>query len=195
VAVLVFVGTSAAHFGMIIPSRDVVGKDDKKEISLTLQFTHPFEGGPQMQMDKPEKFGVVAGEAVTDLLGTLNEKKVDGKSTWETNYKITKPGDYIFFVQPKPYWEPAEDKFIVHVTKVIVDALGAQEGWYKPIAKEAGLPVEIVPLSRPYSLYAGNVFTGQVFKDGKPVPDVNVEVEWWGKGRPRPQPMRMSPKW
>lgn len=182
-AVLVLVGTSSAHFGMIIPSKDVVGKDEKKEISLTLQFTHPFEGGPQMQMDKPEKFGVVLGETATDLLGTLKEKKVDGKSTWETSYKIAKPGDYIFFVQPKPYWEPAEDKFIVHVTKVIVDALGAQEGWDKPIAKEAGLPVEIVPLSRPYSLYAGNVFTGQVFKDGKPVLDTNVEVEWWGKGK------------
>jgi uncharacterized GH25 family protein len=94
-AVLTLVGTSAAHFGMIIPSKDVVGKDDKNEISLTLQFTHPFEGGPQMKMDKPEKFGVVLGETVTDLLGTLNEKKVDGKSTWETSYKITKPGDYI----------------------------------------------------------------------------------------------------
>jgi cobalt/nickel transport protein len=120
---------------------------------------------------------------VTDLLGTLKEKKVDGKSTWETTFKIARPADYIFYLQPVPYWEPAEDKFIVHVTKVIVDALGAEEGWDKPIAKEAGLPAEIVPLSRPYSLYAGNVFMGQVFKDGKPMPAVNVEVELWGKGK------------
>jgi cobalt/nickel transport protein len=168
---------------MIIPSKDVVGKDDKKEIGILLQFTHPFEGKPLMQMDKPEKFGVLLGDKATDLLGTLKEKKVDGKSTWETTYKITRPGDYIFFMLPKPYWEPAEDKFIVHATKVIVDALGAEEGWDKPIAKQAGLPVEIVPLSRPYSLYAGNIFTGQVFKDGKPMPDVSVEVEWWGKGQ------------
>lgn len=181
-AVLVLCGAATAHFGMIIPSKDVVGKDDKKEIGILLQFTHPFEGGPLMQMDKPEKFGVVIGNQVTDLLGTLKEKKVDGKSTWETNFKITKPADYIFFMQPKPYWEPAEDRFIVHVTKVIVDALGAEEGWDKPIAKEAGLPAEIVPLSRPYSLYAGNIFTGRVFKDDKPMSDVNVEVEWWGRG-------------
>ncbi len=181
--VLALAGVATAHFGMIIPSKDVIGKDDKKEISLTLQFTHPFEGGPLMQMDKPEKFGVVMGDHVTDLLHTLKEKKEDGKSTWEATYKIAKPGDYLFFMQPKPYWEPAEDKFIVHVTKVIVDALGAEEGWDKPIAKEAGLPGEIVPLSRPYSLYAGNLFTGQVFKDGKPMPGVNVEVEWWGKGK------------
>jgi cobalt/nickel transport protein len=176
------VSIAGAHFAMIIPSQDVVGKDDNKEIALTLQFTHPFEGGPQMQMDKPEKFGVVAKDQVLDLLPGLKEKKIDGKSTWETAFRVRRPADYIFFLVPRPYWEPAEDKFIVHVTKVIVDALGAEEGWDEPIAKEAGLPVEIVPLTRPYSLYAGNVFTGQVFRDGKPVPDVEVEVEWWGKG-------------
>ena len=181
--VLAFVWPAGAHFAMIIPSRDVVGKDDNKEIGFLIQFTHPFEGGPQMQMEKPEKFGVVIGDRVTDLLGTLKEKKVEGKSMWETNFKITKPADYIFFLVPKPYWEPAEDKFIVHVTKVIVDALGAEEGWDKPIAATAGIPAEIVPLTRPYSLYAGNVFRGKVFRGGNPVPDAEVEVEWWGKGK------------
>jgi cobalt/nickel transport protein len=174
---------ASAHFAMIIPSRDVVGKDDKKEIGILVQFTHPFEGGPLMQMDKPEKFGVVIGDKVTDLLGTLKEKKVTGKSTWETSFKITKPADYVFFLEPKPYWEPAEDKFIIHATKVIVDGLGAEEGWDKPIAEAAGIPAEIVPLTRPFGLYAGNMFTGQVLKDGKPAADVNVEVEWWGKGK------------
>lgn len=172
-----------AHFGMIVPSKDVIGKDDSREINLLLQFTHPFEGGPQMQLDKPEKFGVCVGDKVTNLLEGLKEKKIDGKSTWETAYKVTKPADYIFFMVPKPYWEAAEDKFIVHVTKVIVDALGAEEGWDKPIAPVAGLPVEIVPLARPYSLYAGNIFTGRVYKEGKPVGDCEVEVEFWGKGK------------
>jgi len=173
---------SWAHFGMIIASSDVVGKEDKKEIGLWLQFTHPFEGGPQMQLDKPQKFGVVTGDVVRNLLDTLKEKKVDGKSTWEATYKITRPGDYIFFMVPQPYWEPAEDKFIIHSTKLIVDALGAEEGWDKPIGKEVGLPAEIVPLTRPYSLYAGNIFTGQVQKNGKPAANVEVEVEFWGKG-------------
>ncbi|HMK37388.1 MAG TPA: DUF4198 domain-containing protein [Desulfomonilaceae bacterium] len=175
--------TVQAHFAMIIPSTDVVGKDSSKEISLLLQFTHPFEGGPQMQMDKPEKFGVVAGDSVIDLLPGLREQKVDGKSVWQTTFKISKPDDYIFFLGPQPYWEPAEDKFIVHFTKVIVDALGAESGWDKPVAQAAGIPVEILPMTRPYSLYAGNVFTGRVVKDGKPVPGAEVEVEWWGKGK------------
>jgi len=182
VSALTVVSLASAHFAMIIPSKDVVGKNDKKEIGILIQFTHPFEGGPVMQMDKPEKFGVVIEDRVTDLLGTLKEKKVDGKSTWEADFKVTRPADYIFFLQPNPYWEPAEDKFIVHVTKVIVDAFGAEEGWDKPIAAAAGIPAEIVPLSRPYSLYAGNLFTGQVLKGGKPAANIDVEVEWWGKG-------------
>ena len=182
-AVVMVASVASAHFAMVIPSKDVVSKDDKKDIGLTILFTHPFEGGPTMQMDKPEKFGVLMGDKTTDLLGTLKEKKVDGKSTWETSYKLSRPADYIFFLVPKPYWEPAEDKFIVHVTKVIVDAFGAEEGWDQPIAKAAGVPVEIVPLTRPYSLYAGNTFTGKVLKDGKAVADTEVEVEFWGKGK------------
>jgi len=180
---IMLVSVASAHFAMVIPSKDVVSKDDKKEIGLLIQFTHPFEGGPIMQMDKPEKFGVVIGDKAVDLLDTLKEKKMDGKSTWETAFKVSKPADYIFFLQPKPYWEPAEDKFIVHVTKVIVDALGAEEGWDKPVAKTAGIPIEIVPMTRPYSLYAGNTFTGKVLKDGKPLADGDVEVEFWGKGK------------
>ena len=175
--------TAVAHFAMIIPSDDVVGVNDQKRISLLIQFTHPFEGGPLMQMDKPKKFGVISNGKVQDLLGTLKEEKSDGKSFWTTSFQIKKPDDYVFFVLPQPYWEPAEDKFIVHATKVIVDGLGAEQGWDTPIAEKAGLPCEIVPLARPYGLYAGNLFTGQVFMGGKPVPNAEVEVEWWGKGK------------
>ena len=77
-ASLVLAAVSSAHFGMIIPSTDIVGKDDPREISLILQFTHPFEGRPQMDLVKPEKFGVIVEDKVTDLTGTLTEKKVEG---------------------------------------------------------------------------------------------------------------------
>jgi cobalt/nickel transport protein len=176
-------GVAPAHFAMIIPSTDVVDKDHRKDITLLVQFTHPFEGGPLMHMDKPKKFGVVLDDRVTDLSGTLREKKIDGKSVWEADYAVKTPGDYVFFLEPKPYWEPLEDKFIIHATKVIVAGLGAFKGWAEPIAEKAGLPAEIVPLTRPYGLYSGNVFSGRVVRDGKPAADVEVEIEWWGKGQ------------
>jgi len=57
----------------------------------------------------------------------------------------------------------------------VVDALEAEEGWDRPV----GLPVEIIPLTRPYGLWAGNCFTGQVMMRGKPVPGAEVEVEFF----------------
>jgi cobalt/nickel transport protein len=114
-----------------------------------------------------------------DLLKELKRKVVQGKSTWVCRYRIKRPGNYIFYVKPKPYWEPAEETFIVHFTKVVVNALGLEQGW----DQEVGLPVEIVPLTRPYGLWAGNVFVGQVKRLGKPLPYATVEVEFYNPGR------------
>jgi cobalt/nickel transport protein len=171
---------------MIIPSTDNVEKGSRQEVSLQLMFTHPSERGPMIDLAKPKKFGVVADGKVTDLLGTLKEKKIQGKTTWDASYQIKGPADYIFFMLPRPYWEPAENKFVVHATKVIVDGLAAEKGWDQPIAKLVGLPCEIVPLTQPYSLYQNNLFTGQVFQGGKPVPGAEVQVQWWGPGGDNP---------
>ena len=50
-----------------------------------------------------------------------------------------------------------------------------------------GLKTEIVPLTRPFGNYAGNVFQGQVLVDGKPAPGCMVEVETYNQdGRIKP---------
>ncbi len=38
-----------------------------------------------------------------------------------------------------------------------------------------GLKYEIVPLTKPFGLYTGNIFQGVVLKDGKPQANVKVE--------------------
>jgi cobalt/nickel transport protein len=166
-----------AHFGTLIPSDDIVSAGDPKTIRLRVAFMHPFEGH-YMDMQRPEAFTVTAGGKRRDLLGALERKPLGGKAAWEASYRVTRPGDYVFAVTPRPYWEPAERKFIVHYTKVVVNALGLEEGW----GTEAGLPVEIVPLTRPYGLWAGNVFQGLVKKGGKPLPFAEVEVEFLNEG-------------
>jgi len=80
-------------------------------------------------------------------------------------------------MEPEPYWEPAEDCFIVHYTKAVVAAFGDDGGW----DTEIGLMTEIVPLSKPFGLYAGNVFQGIVKVNGNPVPYAAVEVEFYNK--------------
>ncbi len=172
-----FASSSWAHFGVIIPSDDIVSPQDPKTIKLHVAFMHPFEGH-YINMQKPASFTVMTRGKRQDLIGTLEKRIVQGKSAWEASFSITRPGDYVFSVSPQAYWEPAERKFIVHYTKVIVNAMGLEQGW----DAEVGLPVEIVPLSRPYGLWAGNVFQGVVKKDGKPVPFAEVEVEFLNEG-------------
>ncbi|MBW1679738.1 MAG: DUF4198 domain-containing protein, partial [Deltaproteobacteria bacterium] len=168
--------TANAHFGMVIPSDDMIAKEDKKKITMNVMFIHPMEGH-YMNMVKPAQFGVMVRGKKADLLGALKEKKVKGCSTWQANYTIKRPGDHIFYVEPGPYWEPAEDCFIVHYTKVVVNSLGLEEGW----DDEVGLKTEIIPLTRPYGLWAGNIFQGIVKVKGKPVPYAEVEVEYYNK--------------
>jgi len=167
---------ASAHFGMVIPSDQMVMQGEETNINLNLMFWHPFEG-QGMELVKPAKFAVVMNGKEIDLLGSLKAAETMGHQTWASSYKIQRPGVYMFYMEPQPYWEPAEDCFIVHYTKVVVTAFGDDEGW----DEEIGLKTEIVPLSKPYALYTGNVFQGVVKLDGKPVPYAEVEVEYYNK--------------
>ena len=65
-----------------------------------------------------------------------------------------------------------------------MNALGLEEGW----DEEVGLETEIVPLTRPYGFWTGNVFSGIVKVRGKSVPFAEVEVEYFNeKGKIHPQ--------
>ena len=171
-----------AHFGMVIPSEDIVETQQESNLSLRIMFAHPFEG-ISMNMEKPVQFGVYLDGAKHELIKSV--KPFDLKlhrdkgffKGWQANYKIKRPGDYIFYLEPKPYWEPAEDCYIVHYTKVIVDAFGKEEGW----DAELGLKTEIIPLTRPFGIYAGNLFQGIVKVNRKPVPFSQVEIEYYNE--------------
>jgi cobalt/nickel transport protein len=162
---------SQAHFWFDLPDKSMVMQGDS--VIWNYPPLPPFEQ-QGMDMAKP-KVRVMAGNEKIDLLGTLQETKVLGQQAWKTTYTPKKPGIYTFYFDPTPYWEPAENKYIVHQTKTIVAAFGDEEGW----DKEVGLKAEIVPLTRPFGLYAGNVFQGVVKFKGKPVAGVDVEVENW----------------
>jgi len=169
---VVSAGTGMAHFGMVIPSSSNVMSNDEAEVGLTLKFWHPFEN-QGMNLVKPKVFNVYFDGEAQDLLPVLKEGKEQDKAMWEGAYKISRPGLYAFVMEPEAYWEPEEDCFIIHYTKVYVDAFGDDEGWSEPV----GIKAEIVPLVRPGALYAGNSFQGVVMLDGKAVPGAEVEVE------------------
>ncbi|AFP30245.1 hypothetical protein MRBBS_1307 [Marinobacter sp. BSs20148] len=113
-----------------------------------------------------------------DLMAQLMPNTSNEQRTFQANYTTKRPGDLVFYLEPAPYWEPAEGVMIIHYTKTVVSAFGGTENWQA----EVGFPVEITPLARPYGLWTGNLFTGIVKKDDQPVPFAEVEVEWRNDG-------------
>lgn len=168
-----------AHFQLLIPSTDVLGDPKHATIALDVKFAHPMEGRPVMNMDKPLQFGVWVDGKKNDLLGPLQSVVIEGRQAFKANYTVLGPGVHIFYVEPRPYWEPEERKYIKHYTKVVVGAFGLFEGWDAAV----GFPVEIKPLSRPFGLWTGNVFRGILVVQGKPAADATVEIEYYNEPR------------
>lgn len=179
-----------AHFVFVHPSDNMIFDREKSEVTLDVSFGHHFSQS-LIDMEKPVRFGVLADGKKTDLLNTLKEMKVKNKRTYVAKYKIKRPGDHVFFVQDKPYWEPAIGKFLAHYSKTVVHTFGLQEGWDKMV----GSPIEIRPLTRPYGLWTGNVFQGQVIWNGKPLPGAKVKITYNNEGlalKTYPKPYRIQ---
>ncbi len=180
--VLIFVFSGAVpgwgHFQTIIPDLPLVTQETTQTLTVNLRFMHPFEG-TLMSMEKPHSCGVLIRGEREDLAEKLRQADLPGEhGGWDFEYSVHKPGDHVFYVEPQPYWEPAEDCYIIHYTKVAVNAFAMEEGWNEPV----GLRGEIVPLTRPYGLWEGNLFRGKVLVDGVPAADIPVEIEFLNDG-------------
>lgn len=175
-ALFVAVLPASAHFQMLYTPEMILDKGG--EIPLKLVFTHPFEAGHTMDMETPQGFFVVNKQKKTDLLKTLKpitwtslENKGRG---FETSFKMRGMGDYVFCLVPAPYFEKSEDIYIQQITKMIVNNGSLPTEW----DADMGLKAEIVPLDKPYAIWAGGMFRGVVKSEGKPVPFAEVEVEY-----------------
>lgn len=175
---LMATGPAGAHFGMLIPSDSMVMQEDSRLVTVVLSFSHPFEM-VGIDLVKPKIFNVLAGGKQMDLRGSLEATRVMGRKAWQTAYPVKRPGVYVFYMEPEAYREAAEDSFIIHYTKTVVTAFGDDDRW----DEELGLKTEIVPLSKPFGLYTGNVFQGIVKLDGKAVPFAEVEVEYYNRDK------------
>lgn len=167
---------AGAHFGIILPDSPFVAKD-QRAVSVILGFVHPFQQFG-IELVKPEALSVTANGRTTDLLGDIVYEPLFDESAFRVDVPVTRPGAHIVSMSPMPYWEPAEDVFIVHHTKTYLAAFGDETGWDQPL----GLPVEIQPLTRPFGLWEGMLIEAQVLKDGQPLPGAVVEVEHWNTG-------------
>lgn len=160
-----------AHFLTFLPTTDNVKNKKEANLEFDISFIHPFEQ-TGMTLVKPTLYA-----QSRDITLNLTETKKFDHKAWKSKYSIKRPGVYKFFVEPTPYFEPAEEKYISHVPKVIVSAFGLEDGWDEPI----GLKYEIIPMVKPFGVYAGNLFQGKVLHNGKPASNVEVEVELYNE--------------
>ena len=160
-----------AHFLTFLSNTDNVTDQKQTKIDFDISFIHPYEQSG-MNMEKPEIF---VNNKNNKLV--LKETKKFEHKAWSSSYDIKTPDVYKFFVQPQPYFEPSEEKFISHVPKLIISSFGLEDGWDEPL----GLKYEIIPMTKPFALYSGNLFQGKVLHNGKPAANTEVEVELYNE--------------
>ena len=177
--------TASAHFQLLYTPEAALNAS--RALPLALVFSHPFNDGYTMDMGQPEEFYVIsqrgseAERRRTDLLEYLEPVRWSGVDSEADAFVANPPrsvsrslGDYTYVLRPAPYYEQQEDKYIQQITKTVVNIGGLPGSWDEPL----GLPVEIVPLDKPYANWVGGVFRATVLADGRPVPHAEVEVEY-----------------
>ncbi len=182
---LLLSSTALAHFQMLYTPESALEKGET--IDMREVFTHPFADEHTMDMGAQhdskeispvEAFYVINKDKKRDLLSTLEQITWTGAHNsaiaYKSQYKAKRMGDHLFILQPAPYYEASEDIYIQQITKMIVNVAGAPTDW----DSELGLNAEIVPLTKPYSIWTGSTFTGVVKSNGKPVPFAEIEVEY-----------------
>ena len=190
---------AAAHFQLLYTPEAAL--NESAALPIALVFSHPFDNGFTMDMGEPEAFYVIAQRGAdfaptqVDLMEYLEPIVWSGADNSGTAFIASPPrrvtrslGDYTFVLRPAPYYEAQEDKYIQQITKTVVNIGGIPGDWDKPL----GLPVEIVPLDKPYANWAGGVFRAVVLADGEPVPHAEVEIEYLNH-EPRIEERRFDP--
>ena len=181
------VATSAANAHFQILYIDDLSRVRGGQSTLVMAFSHPVDGGPNMDMGVPGAFYVVSqrgddGEVKhTDLVEYLERVTWRGGGNDSIGYRAELPrnmtrsmGDYVFVLEPAPFYEGDEDKYIQQYTKTIMNVGGVPGNW----AETLNLPAEIRPLGKPYANWTGGIFRGIVLGDGEPVPFAEIEIEY-----------------
>ncbi len=166
-----------AHFQMMYTPNTALEKG--KTVELRHVFTHPFADEHTMDMAGVEEFySITAKKGKKDLKNTLKPITWKGKhnsgKAFASKYKARNMGDHVLVMVPKPYYEKGEDIYIQQITKSVINVAGTPNGWDADLKLKA----EIVPLTKPYSIWEHGSFTGVVKSNGKPVPYAELEVEY-----------------
>jgi len=148
-----------AHFHTYWPQVEGCYGKPGETVKWQYFWGHPFE---MIIYDaEPPKFFMATPEEKKDNVTfkeiTLKDQ-ASGKDrkAFEVEYKPAGPGDYYLCLESPPYFIAEEKLFWQDFVKEPWHVM-AEKGWDQAV----DLPVEIIPLTRPYGWPAGSVFKGK----------------------------------
>lgn len=174
----------ATASGESVPEAAPVVPGIEQEVDVLMTRMDPFRHLAE-EMSMPQLFAVLRFDAHTlpkegvmqpervDLLGDVEEAQYLDKKAWGANVALDKPGLYQFIIETRPWWNEDAQRYDQHYVKSFLPVYGVETGWEYP----AGLPVEIVPLSRPFGLSNPCLFSGRVLAQGKPRAGVLIRAQ------------------
>jgi cobalt/nickel transport protein len=177
-ASLALTATAAGHFHVLLPQEYAQWSAAKgRAVPFRLVWGHGYEH-IWMNAAKPaELFAVAPDGKRTDLLAALKPlsvKAADGKeySAFAFDYVPAERGDFWFALKSSLIWDEQDGVFLQDYAKSVLHVQD-KTGWDRKL----GQKFELVPLNRPYGLLRGHVIRCVVLRDGKPLPDCEVELE------------------
>ena len=169
------VAPALAHFHTYWPQVEGCYGKPGEVVTWKYFWGHPFE---MIVYDAlPPKFFMVTPQGKKDKV-TMKEitlqDQASGKArkAFEVEYKPAGPGDYYLCLESPPYFIPEEKVFWQDFVKEPWHVM-AEKGWDRTV----GLPIEIIPLTRPYGWPAGSVFKGKAVAKKRALTRTTVEIE------------------
>ncbi len=175
VAVLLSCGTALGHFHTFWPdSPNCYGRLGEK-ITYQYFWGHPYEM-VLFDAEEPTLYVVTPDggkETIVPAPVEMKDPETGGmRRAFAFAYTPESLGDCWIVLEAPAYAIEEEDEAVQDYVKQCIHVM-AEQGWDRPV----GLPIELVPLTRPYGLEAGFAFTAQALLDGKPLAGATVEIE------------------
>lgn len=176
----VCVAVADAHFPVIEP--DAAAVEPGSLVTLRYGVGHLF-ANDRFDVDRPVRVRLYPpGQSVRhfrDLTAAITSAGTPYVRSYQLQFEAKHEGDYVLGFEGGLYSEPPARK-VEDYAKVVLHVRGAQMGWWRRL----GHPLEIVPLTRPYSIPVGGTFRGRVVEHlGQVVAEHGVESE------PNPVPL------
>lgn len=158
-----------AHFPILI--HDAPLASEGQEVRVIFAVGHPYEQDYEDAEKPAELTAILPSGKKVSLLETLqvghSEKNV---KAWSLTYKPTQKGDTLLALSTVP--DISGNSIYQEFIKTYIH-VEQQDGW----RNRSGQPLEFMPLTRPYGVEPGDVFTGRLMKGDEPVSGIEVYIE------------------